>query len=202
MFRHRPIGPRPHCWGFEITLRHTTLGRIPLDEWSAWRRDPYLTTHNIHKRQAPMLRRGLNPHCQQASGRKSSPDNVRQLINMTLLPLPRDRKVSHFLLKTWQHLERLVKDNVISLCHVTGYVVICEAASTVPCERNGCWLRNRDIRTFPVPCSRKFYLILMRTSEHFRAMWRTRLSHFVVKICYYFRCHAENKGILMTLGKD
>jgi len=27
-----PSGPRPpHCWCFEITLRHTTLGRIPLD---------------------------------------------------------------------------------------------------------------------------------------------------------------------------
>ena len=28
----------PHCWGFEITLRHTTLGRTPLDKWSARRR--------------------------------------------------------------------------------------------------------------------------------------------------------------------
>jgi hypothetical protein len=31
--------------------RHTTLGRAPLDEWSAWCRDFYLTTHNTHKRQ-------------------------------------------------------------------------------------------------------------------------------------------------------
>ena len=38
-------------WGFEITLRHTTLSRTPLDEWSALRRDLYLTTNNIHKRQ-------------------------------------------------------------------------------------------------------------------------------------------------------
>ena len=28
--------------------RHTTLGRIPLDEWSARRRALYLTTHNTH----------------------------------------------------------------------------------------------------------------------------------------------------------
>jgi hypothetical protein len=46
-----PSGPRPHCRGFEITLRHTTLGRTPLDEWSARRKDLYLTTHNTHKRQ-------------------------------------------------------------------------------------------------------------------------------------------------------
>jgi len=29
----QPYGPRPpHYWGFEIALKHTTLGRIPLDE--------------------------------------------------------------------------------------------------------------------------------------------------------------------------
>jgi len=30
----RGLGP-PHCRGCEITLRHTTVGRTPLDEWSA-----------------------------------------------------------------------------------------------------------------------------------------------------------------------
>jgi hypothetical protein len=34
----------PHYRGFTITLRYTTLGRTPLDEWSARRRDFYLTT--------------------------------------------------------------------------------------------------------------------------------------------------------------
>jgi len=37
-----------------ITLRHTTLGKTPLDEWSARRRDIYLTTHSTHKRQISM----------------------------------------------------------------------------------------------------------------------------------------------------
>jgi len=40
-------GP-PNCRVFTITLRHTTLGRTPLDEWSARRRDLYVTTHNNH----------------------------------------------------------------------------------------------------------------------------------------------------------
>jgi hypothetical protein len=31
--------------------RRATFGRIPLDEWSARRRDLYLTTHNTHNRQ-------------------------------------------------------------------------------------------------------------------------------------------------------
>ena len=45
-------GSRPyHCWGFEITLRHTTHGRTPLDEWSARCRGFYPTTRNTHNRQ-------------------------------------------------------------------------------------------------------------------------------------------------------
>jgi hypothetical protein len=45
-----PSGPGlSHCPGFTITLRHTTLGRTPLDEWSARRTDLYLTTHNTDK---------------------------------------------------------------------------------------------------------------------------------------------------------
>jgi hypothetical protein len=50
-----PSGPGPpHYRGFTITLRHTTLGRTPLEEWSARRGDLYLTTHNSHKRQTSM----------------------------------------------------------------------------------------------------------------------------------------------------
>jgi hypothetical protein len=45
-------GP-PHCRGFTITLRHATLGRKPLGEWSDRRRDFYLTRHNTHNTQKP-----------------------------------------------------------------------------------------------------------------------------------------------------
>jgi hypothetical protein len=48
--RQPPVGPRPpHYRGFTITLWHTTLGRTPLDEWSARHRDLYLTKHNIQQ---------------------------------------------------------------------------------------------------------------------------------------------------------
>jgi hypothetical protein len=33
------------------TQRRTTIGKTPLDQWSARRRDLYLTTHNTHNRQ-------------------------------------------------------------------------------------------------------------------------------------------------------
>ena len=36
------------------TQRRTTVGRTPLDEWSARRRDLYLTTHNTNNRQISM----------------------------------------------------------------------------------------------------------------------------------------------------
>jgi len=57
-----------HYRCFTNTFRHTTLGRTPLDEWSARRRDLYLTTHNTHNRQT-CPRRDSNPQSLQASGR-------------------------------------------------------------------------------------------------------------------------------------
>jgi len=36
------------------TQRRTTVGRTPLDEWSARHRDLYLTSHNTHNRQISM----------------------------------------------------------------------------------------------------------------------------------------------------
>jgi hypothetical protein len=48
--------------GFTITLfRHITLGRTPLDEGPARRRDLYLTEHNTHKRQTSMPPVGFEP---------------------------------------------------------------------------------------------------------------------------------------------
>jgi hypothetical protein len=50
-----PSGPGPpHYRGFTITLIHTTLGRTPLDEWSARRKDLYRATYNTQKRQISM----------------------------------------------------------------------------------------------------------------------------------------------------
>jgi hypothetical protein len=43
------------------SVRHTTLDRPPLDEWSARRRDLFLTTHNTHKRKKSMTAAGFEP---------------------------------------------------------------------------------------------------------------------------------------------
>jgi len=43
------------------TQRHITVGRTPLDEWSARLRDLYLKTHHTHNRQTCMPRVGFEP---------------------------------------------------------------------------------------------------------------------------------------------
>jgi hypothetical protein len=50
---------------FLMFLNHTqwrsTVGRTPLDEWTARRRDLYLTSHDTHNRQISMLPGGSKP---------------------------------------------------------------------------------------------------------------------------------------------
>ena len=48
----------PFLMFLDHTQRRSTVGRTPLDEWSARRRDLYLTTHDTHNRQTsmPLLR--------------------------------------------------------------------------------------------------------------------------------------------------
>ena len=55
------------------TQRRITVGRTPLDKWSARRRDLYLTKHDTHNRQISMPRWNSNPRSQQASGRRPTP---------------------------------------------------------------------------------------------------------------------------------
>ena len=58
----QPLWARPpHYRGSVITERHTTLGRNPLDEWAARRRDLYLAKHNTYKRQISVPRAGFEP---------------------------------------------------------------------------------------------------------------------------------------------
>ena len=51
-------GP-PHYRDFTITLRLITLGGTPLDEWSARRKNLYLTTHNSFRRETPLPSGGI-----------------------------------------------------------------------------------------------------------------------------------------------
>ena len=51
----------PFLMFLDHTQRRTTVGRTPLDECSARRRDLYLTTHDTHNRQISMPLVGFEP---------------------------------------------------------------------------------------------------------------------------------------------
>jgi len=53
------------------TQRHTTLGRTPLDEWSARRRDLYLTTHNTQHSQQTNIHSPGGIRTQDSAGERS-----------------------------------------------------------------------------------------------------------------------------------
>jgi len=69
---------------FEVsrnTLRHATIGRTPLDEWSARGKDLYLTTHNNHNRQTPMQPAGFEPVILASEGPYSPRDHRDRLLH-------------------------------------------------------------------------------------------------------------------------
>ena len=51
----------PFLMFLDYTQRRSTVGRTPLDEWSARRRDLYLTTHDTHNGQISMSPVGFEP---------------------------------------------------------------------------------------------------------------------------------------------
>ena len=56
------VMPSSFLMFLDHTQRCTTVGRTPLDEWSACRRDLYLTTHDTHNRQTSMTPGGIRTH--------------------------------------------------------------------------------------------------------------------------------------------
>ena len=61
-------------WGFVITLiGHTTICRSSLDEWSAWRIEPYLTTNKFHKTRISLSPERLEPTIPARQQRKIHP---------------------------------------------------------------------------------------------------------------------------------
>ena len=63
LWRCGPTRVRPSSFVrfLDHTQRRITVGRTPLEEWSARRRDLYLTTHNTHNRQTSMPSVGFEP---------------------------------------------------------------------------------------------------------------------------------------------
>ena len=86
----------PFLMFLDHTQRRSTVGRIPLDEWSPRRRDLYLTTHDTHNRQISMPPVGFEPPIS-AGERPQAAHLLRSshlqwpsghIINITTLGLP------------------------------------------------------------------------------------------------------------------
>ena len=106
LFLARQLPQWARASSFTRFLDHTqwriTVGRNPLDEWSARRRDLYLTTHNIHNRQTSMtpvgfeitISAGERPQTyaldRAATGIGTSYLYGARIINIVLKSLPRD----------------------------------------------------------------------------------------------------------------
>ena len=63
LWHNSPQWPRASSFTrfLDHTQRCSTVSRTPLDEWSARRRDLYLTTHDTHNRQISMPPVGFEP---------------------------------------------------------------------------------------------------------------------------------------------
>ena len=75
-----------HFRGLTITPRHTTLGRTPLNEGSAPRRDLYLSKHNTHKKQTSMTPAGFERAIPASEWRQTPPHFV--------VPLPHSQELA------------------------------------------------------------------------------------------------------------
>jgi hypothetical protein len=107
------------------TQRHTTIGRTPLDEWSARRRNRCLTTHNTYNRQISMPPVGFEP--------KISADERPQTYALdrettgTGIDLSRWTKFCSFLRGVLYSKHRFEYDRTVSLyrvIHIEGNIVV------------------------------------------------------------------------------
>ena len=105
-----PRVPRPsHYRGFVIAFRHYTVGGTPVHEWSARRRDLYLTTHN---RQTSMHPVGFKPTI--SAGERPQTHALDRTGH-------RDRHVMHFFLARQPPVGQDLLIHEVSKSHTTTH---------------------------------------------------------------------------------
>jgi hypothetical protein len=67
------VAQQPHCWGFDITCRHTTFDRTPLNEGSPCRKDLNLTKNDIEKKHTSMTPTEFEPEFPANQRRQTKP---------------------------------------------------------------------------------------------------------------------------------
>jgi hypothetical protein len=138
---------------FTITLTHThththtTLGRTPLDEWSARRRDPFLTTHTRQDIHAPGGTRTRHPSKRVAADRcLKSPDHwdqrsrflQRLIMLLAILAVTTKTYLTHFPLPSPPNAHNFQRTTDI----VKGY------PNSPACTYDRSWLKmNKNVST-------------------------------------------------------
>jgi hypothetical protein len=90
------------------TQRRITVGRIPLEKWSARRKNLYLTTHNIHERQISMPPGGIRTH--NLSRWAAADLRLRQRAHWDRIATCKERKFRVIPFCYWLHVPRNVSD--------------------------------------------------------------------------------------------
>jgi hypothetical protein len=89
LWHQSPTGPGPsHYRNFTITLRHTTLRRTSLGEWSTGSREIYLTTHNTHTTDIHGPRRDSNKQFSKRAAADPRRPRGHRVIGLVLWNLP------------------------------------------------------------------------------------------------------------------
>jgi hypothetical protein len=139
--------------GFTITRRHTKRGRTPLDEWSVWRRNLCLTTHNTHNRQTSIHPVGYEP----TIPAKQRPqihvvDRAATVIGPSVRFLITKSDPLRFIFCSSKHNSRRLRTlsfTRLLISHVKQHVLkpkeLCKRRSLIHsacwCRLDSCWLR-------------------------------------------------------------
>jgi hypothetical protein len=160
-----PSGSESSLRASTISLRHTTLSRTPLYEWSALLRD---NTQHSQQTRHPWPRPDLNPQSQQSNGRRSihvldcaacgigiHADVLSFVstnpVSLTLCCLSTHRRATLPCLRSISKLVQFLcfyidfwRDNVYGFGGHIGKVVTSRVRSS--CERFSCWLHIQSTR--------------------------------------------------------
>jgi hypothetical protein len=165
------------CQTTTYSFRHATLCRTPLDEWSPWRSDLYLTTHNTHKRQACMPPTGFELAIL-ASERPQAHSLDRVAIGIC-----RRRKCPRIVV-TLTSLENRVLETPTNICTITN-LCLCWVLG-----RSGCWTSLPDMYA------------VSRDSFNTKETGRVFTSSVYWRHCIIIPCVPVTKSFSLSLVKQ
>ena len=141
------------------TQRRSTVGRTPLDEWSARRRDLYLTTHDTHSRQISMPPVGFEPKV--SAG---------------------ERPAAAHLLKSWVRIPPGAWIFVCCECRVLSGRGLCDELITRPAESYRlCCVVVCDLETSRVGAPYIYDIRSLMVNEQHTGFLKLFLSHTFLK---------------------